>query len=170
MLLSYFDIANRFSNLNADNDWSFKKTKRSETNYISHGYHRYPAKFIPQIVKKLILKFTVENDTVLDPFGGCGTTLVEAKTLGRQSLGFDINPVAKLITETKITPLNPSSLENYLNKFSQSYNHSKNRNIALPKHSERINYWFDLKVQDELDKLYLAINEIKSSKVRRFYL
>lgn len=170
MLLLYSDIKNRFSSLTADNNWSFKKVKRSETNYISHGYHRYPAKFIPQIVKRLILDYTVENDTVFDPFGGCGTTLVEAKTLGRRSLGFDINPVAKLITETKITPLNPNSLQNYLKKFSYIYNHFINKKNVFPKHSKRINYWFDAKIQKELDRLYFTINEIKNSKVRRFYL
>jgi len=98
VLLSYSTIKNDFSSLLADDNWSFKDTKRSETNYISHGYHRYPAKFIPQIVKKIILRFTDENDIAFDPFGGCGTTLVEAKTLGRKSIGFDINPVAKLIS------------------------------------------------------------------------
>ncbi len=103
MLLPYSTIKNDFSSLSPDDTWSFKEVKRSETNYITHGYHRYPAKFIPQIVSRLISDLTSEGDLVLDPFGGCGTTLVEAKTLGRRSVGFDINPVAKLITETKIT-------------------------------------------------------------------
>jgi len=169
MLLQYSTIKNNFSSLTPNDSWSFKDVKRSETNYISHGYHRYPAKFIPQIVSRLILNFTLEGEFVFDPFGGCGTTLVEAKALGRKSMGFDINPVAKLITEAKITPLNPSSLENYLNKLVEYFNEPKNEKI-FPEHSEKINYWFSSSTQNELDKLYLAINKIKNHKVKKFYL
>lgn len=169
MLQQYLSIKSDFSSLISNRDWSFKDVKRSETNYITHGYHRYPAKFIPQIVSKLILNYTSKGDTVLDPFGGCGTTLVEAKTLGRKSIGFDINPVAKLITETKITPLKPDSIDKYLNKFVNNFNHLKNKNAQLT-HSQRTNYWFQPSVQNKLDKLYLAINNIKNHRVRRFYL
>lgn len=168
MLLPYSSIKKDFSSLKSDDSWSFKEVKRSETNYITHGYHRYPAKFIPQIVKRLILDYTLKNDLVFDPFGGCGTTLVEAKTLGRKSVGFDINPVAKLITETKTTPIKPISLNNHLIKFEENYN-SQKKDIYF-QHSKRINYWFDPETQNKLDRIYLAINQIKNFEVRRFYL
>lgn len=169
MLLPYASIRTDFSSLLPDNSWSFRESKRSETNYISHDYHRYPAKFIPQIVNRLVSNLTDKGDLVLDPFGGCGTTLVEAKVLGRKSIGFDINPVAKLITETKITPINPTTLKNSLNKFINSYNEIETNEASLT-HSERINYWFDQSVQKDLDRIYLSINQIKDHKVRRFYL
>lgn len=169
MLLPYSAIKNDFSSLSSDDTWSFKEVRRSETNYISHGYHRYPAKFIPQIVKRLIEEFTDKNDIVLDPFGGCGTTLVEAKTLGRNSMGFDISPVAKLITEAKVTPLSPNSLQYYLDDFTKKYDQFKHEKFSL-NHSERINYWFDPSIQNELDKLYFSINQINNFEVRRFYL
>lgn len=169
MFLPYSAIKNDFSSLNPDDSWSFKDARRSETNYITHGYHRYPAKFIPQIVNRLISKFTSEGNIVFDPFGGCGTTLVEAKALGRKSIAFDINPVAKLITETKVTPLNPTLLDRYLDKFVASFDSLKDKDISLT-HSERTNYWFDLQIQGELNRLYSAINDIKNYRVRRFYL
>lgn len=169
MLLPYSTIKSSFSSLAPDDSWSFKETKRTETNYISHGYHRYPAKFIPQIVNRLIMEFTDKNDIIFDPFGGCGTTLVEAKVLGRRSVGFDINPVAKLITETKITPIYPTKLENYLKDFEKNYEIIKNKDI-FSNHSERTKYWFDSIIQEELDKLFATINEIKDYQIRRFYL
>lgn len=169
MLLPYSTIKSSFSSLSPDDSWSFRETKRSETNYISHGYHRYPAKFIPQIVNRLIMEFTNEDDIIFDPFGGCGTTLVESKVLGRRSIGFDINPVAKLITETKITPIDPIKLTNYLRKFEKNYKKIKNLYIQS-NHSERTNYWFDSPIQVELDRLFTAIHEIKDHKIRRFYL
>lgn len=169
MHVLYTDARTDFSTLTSDDSWSFREAKRSETSYISHSYHRYPAKFIPQIVNRLIVDFTKIGDVVFDPFGGCGTTLVEAKVLGRKSVGFDINPVAKLITEAKITPLTPTSLDNHFKKFLESYNHLLTKDLSIL-HSERIKYWFDPVVQEQLDRIFFVINEIKDYKIRRFYL
>ena len=94
-----------------DHSWSFSDKTRKDTAYITHGYHRYPAKFIPQIVSRLAEKYTKEGDFIVDPFGGCGTTLVESKVMGRPSIAVDINPVAVLITKAKITPINPDKIE-----------------------------------------------------------
>ena len=168
MLLPYSNEANNFSSLLPNCEWSFKEAKRSETNYISHGYHRYPAKFIPQLVNRLILEYTGPGDLVLDPFGGCGTTLVEAKVLGRRSLGFDINPVAKLITDTKTAPINPVTLRNTLDQFTLDLGKAEANSTA--EHSERTKYWFSQEIINELDGLYKCILKIKSHKVRRFYI
>lgn len=155
--------------LNANDDWSFRDESRSATSALTHSYHRYPAKFIPQIVDKLIQEYTVQGDTVLDPFGGCGTTLVESKLNGRRSIGFDINPIAKLITKAKITPIEPSVLERAQMQFVNAYS-----NNTAPKHTiqhhQRIDYWFDEPTVKGLDRIYSAINSISDSAARRFYL
>ncbi len=169
MLLPNKFVRTDFSSLISDDSWSFREAKRSETNYISHSYHRYPAKFIPQIINRLISNYTNKEDIVLDPFGGCGTTLVESKVLGRKSIGFDINPVAKLITETKTTPIKPVTLNNYLNKFIDTYNQLKFEDVSTL-HSDRISYWFDPAVQIQLDRIFFSIKKIKSNKTKRFFL
>lgn len=97
-ILDTKEITNDFSSLRPETAWSFKGVRRAETAALTHSYHRYPAKFIPNIVEKLLSDFTEKGDLILDPFGGCGTTLVESKRLGRKSICFDINPVAKFIT------------------------------------------------------------------------
>ena len=71
--------------IKSDEKWSFKELSRKDTRYITHGYHRYPAKFIPQLAAKLISGYSAENDLIVDPFLGSGTTLVEAKVLKRRS-------------------------------------------------------------------------------------
>jgi len=103
-------VATLFSKTKIDYSWSFSDKTRKDTAYITHGYHRYPAKFIPQIVSRLAEKYTNEGDLIVDPFGGCGTTLVESKVMGRPSVGVDINPVAVLITKAKITPIDPQKI------------------------------------------------------------
>jgi DNA modification methylase len=75
----------------------------SKTSYLTHGLHPYPAKFIPQIPDTLIRELSNEGDTVADVFCGSGTTLVEALLLNRNAIGFDANPLACLITESKTT-------------------------------------------------------------------
>jgi len=87
------DIIQLFKKVKVDTSWAFADKTRKETSYLTHGYHRYPAKFIPQIVSRLIEKYTKEGDLVVDSFGGCGTTLVESKVMCRSSIGVDINPV-----------------------------------------------------------------------------
>ncbi len=85
------NIISLFKKIKIDPSWSFSEATRKETSYITHGYHRYPAKFIPQVVSRLVAKYSTKRDLVIDPFGGCGTTLVESKVMGRSSVGVDIN-------------------------------------------------------------------------------
>ena len=89
---SKHNLIKRFESIKIDSSWSFSDKTRKDTAYITHGYHRYPAKFIPLIVSRLIKKYTKEGDLVVDPFGGCGTTVVEAKVMGRLGVAVDINP------------------------------------------------------------------------------
>ena len=50
----------------------------TETTYLTHNYHPFPAKFIPHIPQILIQQFSKPGDQVFDPFCGSGTTLVES--------------------------------------------------------------------------------------------
>ena len=161
-------ILDKFETLQPDEDWSFRDAGRSQTNHLTHAYHRYPAKFIPQIVDKLIQTHAPDgNEVICDPFGGCGTTFVEAKLLGHTSIGFDINPVAKLIAQTKTTPIEPRALQKGLGKFLEYY---KTANPSDSERHERIKYWFDEETAKELDRIYFAIKKIRDYKVRRFFL
>lgn len=161
-------IIKAFTTLKPREEWSFRNTGRSQTTAFTHDYHRYPAKFIPQIVRKLIEDYAPSGTQVVcDPFGGCGTTLVEAKMLGHKSVGFDINPVAKLITQTKTTPIKPRTLANHRARFLTYYDNTPQVSRT---HHPRISYWFDEPTISELDKIYFAIKKIKNHNVRRFFL
>ncbi len=77
----------------------------SDTTYLVHNYHPYAAKFIPQIPRYLIKKFTEPYDVVMDPFCGSGTAIVEALLLDRNGIGIEINPIGYLVSKVKTTPL-----------------------------------------------------------------
>lgn len=59
-------------------------------------------RFNPELAEKIILAFSKENDVVLDIFSGSGTTVLEARKLGRQAKGIEINPLAMLIAKVKV--------------------------------------------------------------------
>jgi hypothetical protein len=162
-------IISLFNKTKIDHSWSFSGKTRKDTAYITHGYHRYHAKFIPQIVSRLLEKYTKEGDLIVDPFGGCGTTLVESKVMGRPSIGVDINPVAVLITKAKITPIDPVKLEKVfvvLKERVESY--SENTKIKAPEH-ERIDYWFKPGEKRELAFIFSEISKLRDRDLRNFF-
>lgn len=79
-------------------NWDFVDAR---TNYLTHGIHPYPAKYIPQIPNALIQELSSVGETVGDIFCGSGTTLVEALLLKRNAVGVDANPLGSLITQAK---------------------------------------------------------------------
>lgn len=70
-----------------------------------HDIHPYPARFPGSLAATLIAEELSGPSVVLDPFCGCGTTLVEAVLAGHEAIGVDMNPVATLISQAKVTAL-----------------------------------------------------------------
>lgn len=63
---------------------------------------KYRGNWSPYIPRNVILRYSLEGDTVLDQFVGGGTTAVEAKLTGRNFIGVDINPAAVELTKNKL--------------------------------------------------------------------
>ncbi len=94
-------------------DWDCKD---ADTRYFTHDIHRYSGKFIPQIAAQVIKLISRENDIILDPYCGSGTTLLEAYLAKRRSVGVDLNPLACLISKVKTRPINMDA-EAFLRKI-----------------------------------------------------
>src|SRR6266581_6856619 len=68
-----------------------------------HDWYRFVLSFPPHLVRSYLERFAVtENTTVLDPFCGTGTTLVECKKLGIPSVGIEANPMPCFATRVKV--------------------------------------------------------------------
>jgi hypothetical protein len=80
-----------------------------------HGFHSYPARMHPDTAQRLIARLSTSGQTVLDPFCGSGTVLVEARRLGRRGLGYDVNPLSRELSWLKT--LAPS--DDWLNALSE---------------------------------------------------
>lgn len=143
--------------------WDFKD---SQTQYLTHRYHSYPARFIPQIPRTFIKLFTKEGSTVLDPFCGCGTTLVESSILNRNSIGNDFNPLATLISKVKITPLSDLQILKTKKMLDYIRNRIKQNNLResdLPQLPNRnISKLFSKEMLKELQIIKNSLNELKN--------
>src|SRR2546428_3684499 len=68
-----------------------------------HDWYRFVLPFPPHLVRDYLTKFGItKRHTVLDPFCGTGTTLVECKKLGIQSVGVEGNPMAHFASRVKV--------------------------------------------------------------------
>lgn len=117
---------------------SFRRLVKSvpSTTYASHGMYYYPAKFIPQVVRWAIEKYTSPGDSIIDPFAGSGTACVEALITGRNATCSDLSPMLKYLVEGK-THRSPS-LEDLLDKAQKII---KSEKEYIP-HWSKITYWY----------------------------
>lgn len=77
--------------------------KFGDTNaYAFHNLYPYKGKFYPRVVRTLINAFNLnEESIILDPFNGSGTTTHESSIMGIKSVGVDITPMGKILSEVK---------------------------------------------------------------------
>jgi len=64
-------------------------------------WHPYPAMVPDELAVDIANEYVSPNSRVLDPFCGTGRLLMAAAEIGAQCVGYDVNPLAVLITEAK---------------------------------------------------------------------
>ena len=68
-----------------------------------HDWYRFVLSYPPHLVREYIDQFELGRDAViLDPFCGTGTTMVEAKKLGIESVGIEAVPMSAFAAQTKL--------------------------------------------------------------------
>ena len=84
----------KYSNGNAN--------KIDEGDKLIHNWYRFVLSFPPHLVREYIRKFGLSRgDTILDPFCGTGTTIVESKLNGLTAIGIEANPMAHFASRVK---------------------------------------------------------------------
>ncbi|RKZ37373.1 MAG: hypothetical protein DRQ49_16330 [Gammaproteobacteria bacterium] len=159
-------------------EWSFSDKTIKHTAYITHGIYTYPAKFIPQLAAKIILEHSKENDIVLDPFMGSGTTVIEAMVNNRMAIGTDINEIAVLLAKVKSTPIDYNLLvdgySNLISDLQYKLNIGFQKEIEMAQHHiklpDRVDYWFKPLIKNRLIVILHNILKIEHIDVKDFFL
>ncbi len=128
---------------------------------------------IPQVARRLIQLFGKNAKLLFDPYCGTGTSLVEANLAGINAIGTDLNPLARLIAETKTTRLNLDKLKEYISDvksflFKANFGLSNEDRIEIPKVTN-IDYWFSKTVQEKLGIILKYINNISEKEISNFF-
>lgn len=131
-----------------------------DVNTHTHGFHKYPAKFIPHIPKWAISKYLNGNKdkNILDPFCGSGTTLVEGVLAGYDTIGIDIDPLSAMISKVKTTRLDEKELKNISDWLVEEI--STNKKGIFKPDCETIEHWFTKDAISKLSKIRTLINQI----------
>lgn len=145
-------------------DWNFEEYKMSE---YTHAIHSYPAMMMPRIARNVIQEYATSESIVLDPYMGSGTTLLEGmvENVGKV-IGFDLNPLAVLISTAKTTKFNLEKIKKEIDNL--DYHLSVLSNYEHPSFTI-LESWFKQENIDELARLKAVINNIEDSDVRLFF-
>lgn len=132
-----------------------------DVNTHTHGFHKYPAKFIPHIPKWAITKYLngYKDKFILDPFCGSGTTLVESVLSGYNAIGIDIDPLSAMISRVKTTRVDKNELEKISIWLIKEIN-TKRKGTFKPE-CKTIDHWFTIDAIIKLSTIRSSINLIQ---------
>lgn len=92
--------------------------------------HPFPARMAPEIALKALSSLP-EGSTVLDPMTGSGTVLREAVMQGHQAYGYDLDPLAVLISKVWTKPVSLTLLNRTFENLMQDVRSAKKKDIHL---------------------------------------
>jgi len=159
----------------------FKVQRNNKYDFIGQSYattypnlHKYPATMIPQIGIELFKELNIKKGKLLDPYCGSGSSFTIGLDRGLHEMyGFDINPLAVLISRAKFTKVDiekvkqiKQRLRNRVYEFVKDENNLKQ--IQTPNHYN-IDFWFSKPVLKNLSVLKHFIDKIQVD-MRRLFL
>lgn len=149
----------------------FSLSLSNKTTPFTHGLHRFPAKFIPQIPRWAIDQMAPVDGVVLDPFMGSGTTLIEGLTTGRVSFGLDIDPLARMIAQAKTDGPCAERIERLIGELAARW--TAPATVLTPPMPDirDFGHWFTTDAWGWLQSLFATIRDLEcDARDRRFLL
>ncbi|MDR1741110.1 MAG: hypothetical protein LBR38_04600 [Synergistaceae bacterium] len=160
--------------------------KRSEKyDYAGQSYsdavpnlHRYPATMIPQIGVDVLKEFGVAGDSLLDPYCGSGSSFLCGLKHGMKRMtGFDINPLAVLISKVRFTRLSAEEVKEMSaarrtlrnDVFDLLKDEANMASLPMP-HVTNMSFWFSERVAAHLAVIKACIDRVPNSNLRNFFL
>jgi DNA modification methylase len=123
-----------------------------------HKIHPYPAMLHPLLVDYLIDNYAKKNSVILDPFSGSGVSLLQAGLKGYKSFGFDINPIALLISKAKTANYDLKILGQDIKQVKNDI--EKCEKVDVPE-IKNIDYWYSKSTQNSLGRIRYCLKNNK---------
>lgn len=160
----------------------YRVIRNEKYDYIGQNYnslypnlHKYPATMLPQIGVDILKEFRATKGVLLDPYCGSGSSFASGLECGIKKMqGFDINPLAVLISKVKFTKVNIKHLQetrlNLRNNIFEFLKKESNLKQLVFPNVTNIDFWFSKNVSKNLAIIKKFINEIKDKNIRNFFL
>ena len=133
--------------------------------HTTHLIHKYAGRFIPHIPRWAIERYAPSKVAViLDPFCGSGTTLVESSLSGYKSIGIDIDPLARLISAVKTTPIEKPLLDVAVKGITKLV-HDNGQSSFRPE-AAHLEHWFNERNIEDLGVVRQAVDTWKEKDTR----
>jgi len=136
------------------------------TQYSMHAVHPYVAAINPPLAAELIKHYSKKGDSVLDPFCGGGGVLLEAALSGRTATGFDVNPLAVVLSKGKTTWV---AAELILQTAKEMLQILDQQNGVEHEIHDLIAFWYAPIVAQELKALGKMIGDIRVPELKSVF-
>lgn len=150
----------------------YKIVRNKEYDFAGQSYassypnlHKYPATMLPQIGVKLFKELNLKQGKLLDPYCGSGSSFAVGLDSGlREMYGYDINPLAVLISKAKFTKVDlekvKSAKQHLRNEVFDFIKSEENLSSVKPPDFYNIDFWFSKQVLQSLSVLKTFIEKI----------
>ena len=168
--LTYQTIAENYTDDPQKLLQSLENNKSRNIRYLTHSFHEYKGRFYPQLAKSLMNYAGIDKGkTILDPFCGSGTTLVESLLFGVNAIGIDINPIAHLLAKAKVRCLllKPRDFEVLRHSFVPRLKNADWENNTIDNYKDSLEFeylkrWFPLNNLKQIIKIQTIIKTLEN--------
>lgn len=130
-----------------------------------YNIHPFPARMAPELALRKTRQLE-QNSVVLDPMAGSGTVLKAAAQNGHRCIGFDIDPLAVLMTTVVTAKLDGDRLDKLTQRLLQRAVDLKVRDVDLPwfdrETAQFAEYWFAAEQRRQLKKIAHVLHHMPS--------
>jgi len=148
----YYRSRNNMRGANPGDVWKF-----SHIHYSNPNRQEHPTQKPEGLIERMILSSSNKGDVVLDPFSGSGTTLRVCQQLGRNGIGFEINPDYIKMSRTRLAMpfVNFDSIDSRMERVPNDLRNPDIRKEYLENHIK----WFLENHENAIDIFKKAVQE-----------
>jgi len=157
----YYRARNNMRGANPGDVWKF-----SHVHYCNPNRQKHPTQKPEGLMERMILASSDENDFVLDPFSGSGTTLRVCQQLKRNCIGFELNPEYVEMTKERLSKefIGFDSIDERMERVPLDLRNAQIREEYLENHIK----WFLQNHNGSVDKFKESVEKIYGAKIRMY--